>query len=91
MFETKIQLCKYNNFNSVYNGNVIDPKSTIAYMGEKLDQSFSGDVIASRVLSKTLNKLKSLDRNARKINIKTRQLLVSNLIQCSFDYTGSAW
>ena len=34
--------------------------------------------------------LSFLYRNARKINIKTKILVVSSLIQCHFDYTCSA-
>ena len=55
----------------VCNGNVIESKSTVTYLGVTLDQSLSEDVIASDVLSKPSNKLTFLYRNAIKINIKT--------------------
>ena len=57
------------------NGNVIESKSTITYLGVPLDQSLSGD--ASDVFSKTSNKLKFFYRNANKFNIKTKN---TNLI-----------
>jgi len=60
--------------NIVCNGNIIESKSTVTYLGGTLDQSLSGD--ASDVLFKTSNKLKFLHRNARKFNMKTKQLLV---------------
>ena len=55
------------------NGNVIELESTVTYLGVSLDQSLSGDAIASDVLSKTSNKLMHLYRNARKFNIKTNK------------------
>ena len=77
----------HSTLNIVCNGNVIESKSTVTYLGVTLDQSLSGDVMASDVLFKTSNKLKFLYRNARKFNMKTKKLLVSSLIQCNFDYT----
>ena len=91
VFGTKKHLCKCNTVNIVCNGNVTESKSTVTYLSVTLDQSLSGDVIASDVLSKTSNKLTFLYRNARKVNKKTKTLLVSSLIQCNFDYTCSAW
>ena len=91
VFGTRNKLCKCNTLNIVCNGIVIESKSTVTYLGVTLDQSLSGDIIASGGLFKTSNKLKFLYRNARKFNMKTKQLLVSSLIQCHFDYTCSAW
>ena len=58
MFGTRKQFCKCNTLNIVCNRNVIVSKSTVTYLGVTFDQSLSSDVIASDVLSKTLNKLK---------------------------------
>ena len=80
VFGTRKKLCKCNTLNIVCNGNVTESKSTITYLGVTLDQSLSGDVIASDVLFKTSNKLKFLYRNARKFNMKTKKLLVSSFI-----------
>ena len=55
VFGTKNTLCQYNFLNSVCNGNVIESKSTITYLGVTLDQCLSGDAIASDILSKTSN------------------------------------
>ena len=65
VFGTRKKLCKCNTLNIVCKGNVIESKSTVTYLGVTLDQSLSGDVIASNVLFKTSNKLKFLYRNAR--------------------------
>ena len=56
--------------NIVCNGNIIESKSTVTYLGVTLIQSLSGDAIPSDVLSKPSNKLKILHRNARKLTIK---------------------
>ena len=63
----------------------------MSYLGVSLDQSLSGEIIASSVLSKCANKLKFLYRNTRSFNLKTKKLLVSALIQCHFDYACSSW
>ena len=51
----------------------------------------STHAIASNVLSEMPCKHTFLYRNSRKFNIKQQRLVVSSLIQCNFDYTGSAW
>ena len=40
---TRKKLCKCNTLNIVCNGNVIESKSTVTYLGVTLDQSLSGD------------------------------------------------
>ena len=72
MFGTTKKLCERNTLNIVCNRIVIESKSTVTYFGVTLDQSLSGDVIASGVLSKTSNKLKIFNSNARKFNIKIK-------------------
>ena len=71
----------------IYNGNVIESKSNVTYLGVTLDQFLSGEIIASNILYKSSNKLKFLNRNAGKFTLSTKKLLISALIQCHFDYT----
>ena len=52
VFGTKRKLCKCNTINIVCNGDVIESKSTVTYLGVILDQSLSGDAIPSNVLLK---------------------------------------
>ena len=73
--------------NVICNGNVIESKSNVTYLGVTLDQFLSGEIIASNILYKSSNKLKFLYRNAGKFNLETKKLLISALIQCHFDYT----
>ena len=57
VFGTIKKLCKCYILNIVSNGIVIESKSTVTYLGVTLDQSLSGDVIASDVLFKTSKNL----------------------------------
>ena len=44
VFGTRNKLCKCNSLNIVCNGNVIESKSTVTYLGVSLNQSLSDDV-----------------------------------------------
>ena len=91
LFGTKRRLSTGVKLNVICNGNVIESKSNVTYLGVTLDQFLSGEIIASNILYKSSNKLKFLYRNAGKFNLETKKLLISALIQCHFDYTCSAW
>ena len=91
LFGTKRRLSTGVKLNVICNGNVIESKSNVTYLGVTLDQFLSGEIIASNILYKSSNKLKFLYRNAGKFNLETKKLLISALIQCRFDYTCSAW
>ena len=91
LFGTKRRLSTGVKLNVICNGNVIESKSNVTYLGVTLDQFLSGEIIASNILYKSSNKLKFLYRNAGKFNLSTKKLLISALIQCHFDYTCSAW
>ena len=82
LFGTKRRLSTGAKLNVICNGNVIESKSNVTYLGVTLDQFLSGEIIASNIL---------LYRNAGKCNLSTKKLLISALIQCHFDYTCSAW
>ena len=91
LFGTKRRLSTGVKLNVICNGNVIESKSNVTYLGVTLDQFLSGEIIASNILYKSSNKLKFIYRNAGKFNLETKKLLISALIQCHFDYTCSAW
>ena len=79
LFGTKRRLSTGAKLNVICNGNVIESKSNITYLGVTLDQFLSGEIIASNILYKSSNKLKFLCRNAGIFNLK-KTLLISALI-----------
>ena len=89
LFGTKRRLSTGVTLNVICNGNVIESKSNVTYL--VIDQFLSGEIIASNIIYKSSNKLKFPYRNAGKFNLETKKLLISDLIQCHFDYTCSAW
>ena len=72
-------------------GNTITSKSCVKYVGVQLDQTLSGDHIAESIIRKTNAKLKFLYRQTRNVDMETKKLLTSALIQCHFDYASSSW
>lgn len=64
---------------------------SVNYLGCSIDQSLSGEVIASKVVKKSNAKIKFLFRISRCLNLETKRLLASTLVQCHFDYACSAW
>ena len=63
----------------------------MCYLGVDLDQSLDGSKIAEKILKKGNSRLKYLFRQAGCLNLASRKLLASALIQCHFDYACSAW
>jgi hypothetical protein len=58
LFASKRTMHTFNYFNVVCNGHVIESKTGVTYLGVTLDQSLSGDAMASRDVSKSSNKLR---------------------------------
>ena len=69
----KVTQCKRDKLNVVCSGYVTESKSSVTYLGVTLDQFLSSDIIASKILTKSSNKLKKIvHRNARNFNLKTK-------------------
>ena len=47
--------------------------------------NLSGELIATKVISKCAGKLKFLYRNTQALDVSVKKLLVSSLLQCHFD------
>ena len=65
--------------------------SSVKYLGVTLDNTLSGDFIASNVIKKANGRLKFLYRHSNCLNFKSRKTLTSALIMRYFDYTCSCW
>jgi hypothetical protein len=57
------------------NGSNILAKSEVKYLGVSIDQSFTGNNIASNVVSKSTAKLKNLYRNCNQFSLKTKKVI----------------
>ena len=91
LFGSKKIIQQNNSIQVKCNGNDIESKQLVTYLGLTLDQSIAGNTFADKVVLQCSNKVKFLYRNANKFIMKTKQLLVSALIQCHFDYGCSSW
>ena len=91
LFGSKRRLLKADELEITCNGSVIQSKKCVKYLGVTLDQNLSGDIIANNAVSKCTSKLKFLYRNSNNLNMKTKKLLVSSLLQHHFDYACSSW
>ena len=78
LFGSKKRIQQNNSIQVKCNGNDIESKQQVTYLGLTLDQSISGNTIADKVVLQCSNKVKFLYRNANKFNMKTKQLLVSS-------------
>ena len=73
------------------NGQAIESKTSVKYLGATIDQFLSFETMARSVIKKSCNRLKFLYRKKEFLTSHTKKLLVSSLIQCHFDYASSAW
>jgi len=91
LFGSKQRLKQHDSISVTCAGNTIGSKSCVKYIGIDLDQSLSGDHIVDKVVNKSNAKIKFLYRQARNVNLETKKLLTSALIQCHYDYAASSW
>ena len=63
----------------------------IKYLGLYIHESLDGEITADKVIKKANSRLKFLQRKGRYLNVYTKKLLVSALIQCHYDYACSSW
>ena len=82
-------LTNYIYYDVVCNGSDIEPDVEVTYLGVNLDQSLSGSSIVNKIVTKCNNKIKFLYRNARSFDLQIKGMLVSDLVQCQFDYACS--
>lgn len=73
--------------------NNIDIKSqnSVKYLGMVLDQNMNFETMGSSVISKINARIKFLYRKGIFFNRKEKKMLVSSLVQSSFDYACNSW
>ena len=86
--------CKLNTCSSIQvrcAGTTLASQTHAKYLGIDLDQSLTGERVADKISCKSNAKFKKNYRHTKNINMKTKKLLTTALIQCHFDYACSSW
>ena len=91
LFGSKHKVKSNPNLNITCNGSVIEPTTSVKYLGATLDQSLSFDTMACSVLKKANSRLKFLYRKKDYLTQHAKRLLAMSLIQCHYDYACSIW
>ena len=91
LFGTKHRLNKVSSLNIKYGEMHIKQCHTVTYLGCLLDETLSGESMASKVISKINSRLRILYRKIRFLCLPLCRLLCNGLIQPHFDYACSAW
>ena len=90
LFGTKNSLNKVNSLEIKYGEIQLKHYHTVTYLGCLLDETFSGESMALKVINKINSRLRFLYRKNRFLSPPLRRLLCHSLIQPHFDYACSA-
>ena len=91
LFGTKRKLNNCEKLNVICDGNLIESKINVKYLGLIIDETLSGTAIALNITAKNNQRLKFVYRNTRNFNMNTKKQLTMALIQCHFYYACPAW
>ena len=91
IFSSKRKKHLTKDFNITIDGNTIQPKDTVKYLGLKIDSDLSGTSAVDNIINKCTSRLKFFYRHKDSLNLKTKQTLACSLVQCHFDYAVSCW
>ena len=85
---TKRKLNNCEKLNVICDGNLIESKTNVKYLGLIIDETLSGTAIALNIIAKN-NQF--VYRNTINLNMNTKKQLAMALIQCHFYYACPAW
>ena len=91
IFGSRQKLCKESKLKVTCNGQEIESKTSVKYLGIDLDQKLNGEKTAKEIIQKCNAKLKFLFRYSKLMDERSRKQLASALILCRFDYACSVW
>ena len=91
LFSSKHKVKSKSPLNIQYNGIKIKQYSKVTYLGCILDETLSGESMATHVINKINSRLKFLYRQNKFLDIPLRRLLCNAMIQPFFDYACNAW
>ena len=91
LFSSKMKAKNADPLNINYRGTSIKQHTSVKYLGCLLNQTLSGETMATYVLNKINSKLKFLYRKRSFLTPTLKRSLCNALIQPHFDYACSAW
>ena len=91
LFSSKRQVKKASPLNIQYKDKKIKQYSEVTYLGCILDETLSGESMATHVINKVNSRLRFLYRQNKFLDIPLRRSLCNAMIQPFFDYACNAW
>ena len=91
LFSSKRKVRKASPLNIQYKDIKIKQYSKVTYLGCILDETLSGESMATHVINKVNSRLRFLYRQNKFLDIPLRRLLCNAMIQPFFDYACNAW
>ena len=91
LFSSKRKVKKASTLNIQYKDKKIKKYSKVTYLGCILDETLSGESMATHVINKVDSRLRFVYRQNKFLDIPLRRLLCNAMIQPFFDYACNAW
>ena len=91
LFSSKRKVKKASPLNIQYKAKKIKQYSKVTYLGCILDETLSGESMATHVINKVNSRLRFLYRQNKFLDIPLRRSLCNAMIQPFFDYAWNAW
>ena len=91
LFSSKRKVKKASPLNIQYKDIKIKQYAKVTYLGCILDETISGESMATHVINRVNSKLRLLYRQNKLLDIPLRRLLCNAMIQPFFDYACNAW
>ena len=91
LFSSKSKIKKASHSNIQYKGKKVKQYPKVPYLGCILDETLSGESMATHVINKVNSRLRFLCRQNKFLDIPLRRLLCNAMIQRFFDYACNAW
>ena len=91
LFGSKKSLQKDDKLHITCNGQDIEIKEEVQYLGMALDQALKCSCIIDKIVSKSINKLKCIYRNTKGCDGQIKRMIVLAIVQCHYDYACAMW
>ena len=91
LFGTRKRLKHVRDYNVFCDGTAIKNVHSVRYLGVKLDCNLSGESHAKELIGKCSGRVSFLFRYSQLLDVHTRRILCSALVQPLIDYCCSSW